>query len=125
VRVAYAKPALLIAVNHVQLEFYTRFKAKNSDLVCSLSSFESLKPWWVKRLKVWNTCCCRYHQELSELKNALDIMKTAKEGVHLNCYCNCAFVCDNGCEHTSSICTVEKHVYERLTNLWSSIMCQN
>ena len=36
----------------VQLEFYATFKVKNVDFVCSLSSFENLKPWWAKQFRM-------------------------------------------------------------------------
>jgi hypothetical protein len=32
----------------VQLEFYTAFKTKNLDIVCSLNSSENLKLWWMR-----------------------------------------------------------------------------
>ena len=108
----------------LQLEFYTKFLSTHPDVKCSLSSFEALKPWWMKRLRIWNTCCCRYHQELMELLNALDIMRTDKQGVHFNCTCHCDMVCGGvGCEHTFTMCDAHKLKYERLTALWTSILC--
>jgi hypothetical protein len=68
-----------------QLEFYGAFKTRHPTAICSLSSFEDLKPWWVKRLKLWNTCCCKYHQEVTELMIALDVMRTDKHEVHKDC----------------------------------------
>ena len=110
----------------VQLEFYTAFKTKNVDLVRSLTSFDKLKPWWVKRLRMWNTCCCRYHQELTELMIALDIMRTDRQGIHSHCQCDCVMLCGGlGCtEDLGSMCKAHLEVYERLTNLWTSILCQ-
>jgi hypothetical protein len=76
----------------MQLEFYIAFKAKHPDVNCGLTSFELLKPWWMKWLRLWNTCCCRYHQELMELMNALDMMQMDKQGVHSNYPCDCDIV---------------------------------
>jgi hypothetical protein len=75
-----------------QLEFYTNFVEKHPDFPCSLSSFENLKPWWVRRLRVWNTCCYRYHQELTELIIAIDGMRTNKKGIHSDCTVVCGGV---------------------------------
>ena len=50
------------------------FKARYPNMLCSLTSFESMKPWWVRHLRLWNTCYCKYHQELLELLRALDTM---------------------------------------------------
>ena len=103
----------------MQLEFYNTFKGRHPNLVCSLSSFENLKPWWVKRLKMWNTCCCRYHQEVIDLMIALDIMRANKQGVHLDCHCQCDMVCRGvGCGPIAlDMCNAHHLVYERLTNL--------
>jgi hypothetical protein len=71
----------------------------------------------VKRLRYWNTCCCKYHQELSDLLQALNDMCVEKEGVHLNC--NYAY--DMVCGRITSYCHAFEEIYSRLTNLWNSI----
>jgi hypothetical protein len=109
----------------VQLEFYTSFKAIYPNVVYSLSSFESMKPWWVRRLRLWNTCCRKYHQELLELLRALDTMQTDKLGVHSSCNYECQLVCGGlDCANAARFCNAHREVYERLTNLWSSMLCE-
>jgi hypothetical protein len=108
----------------LQLEFYSNFSSKHPDVKCSLTSFKGLKPWWVKRLRIWNTCCCRYHQELIELLIALDIMRTDKQGLHFNYTYHCDMVCGGvAYERTFSMCNTHKLKYERLAALWTSILC--
>jgi hypothetical protein len=34
-------------------------------------AFERLKPWWVRKLKERNTCCCIYHVEMDMMKVGL------------------------------------------------------
>ena len=51
-------------------------------------SFEVLKPWFVKRMKEFNTCCCRDHVQTSEMKDGLNSMRHGS--VHKNCQCTCA-----------------------------------
>lgn len=122
-------PQLLLCdcglIDSLQLEFYSSFKAKNPHIDCGLTSFETLKPWWVKRLKIWNTCCCRYHQEMMELLIALDILRSDKEGVHFHCECICDMVCGVNFNNRSfRMCAAHLKVYQRLTNLWESILCK-
>ena len=115
----------LTAAKVVQLKFYTSFKAMYPNLLCSLTSFESMKPWWVRHLRLWNTCCCKYHQELLELLRALDTMRVDKLGVHSSCNCECEFVYGGlDSANAGRFCNAHREVYERLTNLWSSILCE-
>lgn len=109
-----------------QLEFFTEFKNKFPDVTCSLRTFEELKYWWVRRLTAWNTCCCRYHQDFSDIKDALNDMRRDLLGVHKDCTCEC-IVCD-AIQVSATImppgCDAHNEVYERLTHLWSSVPCQ-
>jgi hypothetical protein len=108
-----------------QLEFYTIFVGKYPDFPCSLSSFENLKPWWMRRLRVWNTCCCRYHQELTKLMIAINGMRTDKKGVHSDCSCDYTVVCGGiDCGLSSQICNAHREIFERLMNQWTSILCE-
>jgi hypothetical protein len=61
-----------------QLELYAAFMQKHHGINCCLWSFDMLKPWWMRRLKNWNTCYCWYHQELVELRHSLNVMRTVK-----------------------------------------------
>ena len=108
-----------------QLEFFTEFKNKYPDVTRGLRSFEGLKVWWVRRLTAWNTCCCRYHQDFEYLRDGLNIMRRDLQGIHKECTCSC-IVCDalNDFETMILGCDAHNEVYERLTDLWSSILCQ-
>ena len=52
-----------------------------------LRSFEALKPWYVKRLKELNSCCCRYHVQMLELKDAFNLLRWGT--LHQSCGCTC------------------------------------
>jgi hypothetical protein len=81
----------------------------------------------MRRLRNWNTCCCRYHQELTkliELTIVVDNMRTDKHGVHSHCPCDCVMVCGGlGFECGSGLCNAGLEVFARLTNLWTSVVC--
>ena len=88
---------------------------------CSLTSFNKLKPWWVRRLKNWNTCCYKYQQELSDLKVGINELRADPQGVHLNCSCACGMVCNSGPQLLRS-CSGNVVVYGSLSSLWESIL---
>lgn len=103
----------------LQLEFYSAFKDKYPDTKCKLTVFQVLKPWWVRRLKNWNTCCCKYHQELSLLLVGFNDMRIELHGI--DCLCGCALVCCTSLG--DSTCNGTSNVYGRMTQLWSSVLC--
>jgi hypothetical protein len=60
-----------------------------------------------------------------ELLIAVDIMRSDKEGVHSDCDCKCDMVCGGSVNNWSiKMCSVHLKVYQRLTNLWESILCE-
>src|ERR1700738_2859906 len=97
----------------LQLEFYSAFKDKYPDTKCKLTVFQVLKPWWVRRLKNWNTCCCKYHQELSLLLVGFNDMRIELHGI--DCLCGCALVCCTSLG--DSTCNGTSNVYGRMTQL--------
>jgi hypothetical protein len=107
-----------------QLELFIAFKLKNPN-VPMIRVFECLKPWFVKRLKEWNTSTCRYHIELNELKLGLSSMQTIGKEVHSGCNCSCETIC----KHELNVvlgklyCITYLQVYTTMTFLWSLILC--
>jgi hypothetical protein len=113
---------MLVLVVFAELEFYTNFVGKHPKLLCSLSSYETLKLWWVKRLLIWNTCCsrsprtnkvddCNWHHEDGQEKN---IFWLPLQMFHcLWWYSLWTYLC---------MCNVYCKTFERLNNLWASIL---
>jgi len=62
----------------MQTSFFLKFQESNPLVDIGQSSFEYLKPFFVKPLKNRNTCCCIYHVELEELRVALNNMYKSK-----------------------------------------------
>jgi hypothetical protein len=69
------------------------FKEKHPNVQVMLSKFESLKPWFVRKLHEWNTCYYWYHIEISKLKEGLNGIKSQAKGVHGQCNCSCTKIC--------------------------------
>jgi hypothetical protein len=66
----------------LQFDFFTFFKDQHLNVQVQLRAFDSLKPWFVKKLREWNTCCCKYHTKINELKEGLNGIKSHGKGVH-------------------------------------------
>ena len=62
----------------MQVDFYNSFKAAHADLKVSFVSFWKLRPFFVRRLRDFNSYCCRYHQEMIEITQAFNNMHAPK-----------------------------------------------
>jgi hypothetical protein len=81
-------------------------------------AFHKLKPYYVKKLNDFNSCCCKYHQEMMEIKVGFYNMKASN--VHQGydvpfCTCGCEAICANP-GHGIAIgpivsCQALKHTY--------------
>jgi hypothetical protein len=58
----------------VQLTFYTKFMEQTQNMQINLQAFERLKPWFIKKFKKFNCCCCNYHVQMVELKYGYNSM---------------------------------------------------
>jgi hypothetical protein len=89
-----------------------------------LTKFQLLKPWFVRRLTSWSTCCCRYHTEVGLLLRALNEFRKDPSGIHAACSCDCQQVCSKRDDLTStSGCSASLQIYESFSGFWSSILC--
>ena len=112
-----------------QLEFHTRFREANEESSVGLRAFELLKPFYVRRLKERNTCACKYHCEVAELRVGWNNMRTATKGIHgRHCECTCD-VCaapEHGHpagEGQPSTCRADLAHFTGLTDMWHSVLC--
>ena len=103
----------------LHLEFSTAFKSKYLDTAIQLSKFQMLKPWFIKRLRTWNTCCCRYHTKLGMLLRALNEIRKDVQGIHVGCLRICE-VCKQLGHHGRMACASQ---FSGLTTFWSFVLC--
>jgi hypothetical protein len=97
-----------------------QFKKDHSNVNVGLRAFESLKPFYIRRLKERNTCACKTHVEMLELLHGWNNMQTRPRVVHgKDCDCRCD-VCDGGAPGN---CKADCTHFGRLTNLWMSVLC--
>lgn len=74
---------MIHVLEKTQTEVYTEFLRDNPEIVMSQSSFERMKPFFVRPVRVQdrNTCCCRYHVEIqSVFKSCMDKRRNILEG---------------------------------------------
>lgn len=84
-------------------------------------SFEKLKPWFVRKLKDRNTCCCVYHIQMLFLKDAYNQLRSNATGFHgRSCSCACD-ICNKGV--LSGRCAASEHTLSGITKLWESCVC--
>jgi len=109
----------------LQLEFFTSFKLKHQDVLVMLTKFQSLKPWFVKRLKEWNMCTCQYHTKLNELRLGLNALWVGKHVHDSYCACSCEGICrlETNTMFNELSCFACFQTYNTLISLWSSLLC--
>jgi len=113
-----------------QVDFFTRFKATHENVQIGLKSFVKLKPYFVKRLKDFNTYCCKYHQEMVKIKNGFNMRSTDVhhgDDHHPSCSCQCDSICtrpdDNSLVQGIVTCQGIHHIFKRSMDLWSQSLC--
>jgi hypothetical protein len=95
------------------------------DVSIELTTFSYLKPWFVKRIKEWSTCCYRYHIELMELKIGFNNMCSKTKGIHANCGCSCVDVCCPIDAQDVTKCCASQITFLGLTKPCNFILCPN
>ncbi len=107
--------------------FFYQTQKKNPKVLFALTTFQSLKPWWVWKLTTWNTCCCHYHQELKELFGGFNNIRTHQKGLHETCNCNCNDVCIMPSNVELNVlptrCNAHPKTYVGLIDLQTFIVC--
>ena len=103
------------------MEFYLRFQAVNPKVIIGKRMFDSFQPWFVKKLKERNVCCCIYDVEMEELRVEFNYMRS-KAGLHFEGACSCD--CEEVCEGISGQhCSAELNTFSGVTAMVESIMC--
>jgi hypothetical protein len=99
----------------LQLDFYSQFMKANTSCQVGLQAFEGLKLYYVRRVKERNTCACKHHVEMVELRLGFNNMRIGLKGVHGQ---NCTFDCDVCFNVIPSVeCQASKCQFVGLTNM--------
>jgi hypothetical protein len=119
------------------MEFFLRFQAANPRVIIGKRMFDSFQPFFVKKLKERNVCCCIYQVEIKELRIGFNYMRS-NCGMHDQIACECGSYspcsCDRrpgcGC-HCEEVCLVEDSdhcgahltTFPGVTAMAESILC--
>jgi hypothetical protein len=103
------------------MEFYLCFQAAHPLVIFGKRMFDFLQPFWIKRLKERNICCCIYHVEMQELLVGFNYMR-AKSGLHSQsvCECECEEVCRS---YHGTNCAGSLVVFSGVTAMSKMILC--
>jgi hypothetical protein len=52
----------------LKMDFFLHFQRMHPSIVIGKKMFDSLWPYWVKKMKDRNVCCHIYHVEMEELR---------------------------------------------------------
>jgi hypothetical protein len=114
----------------LQVGFYERFKVAHATVKIGLNSFKILKLYFVRKMKDFNTCCCRHHVEMSEITTGFNNMRASHLVTNISlspCSCECETVCSTPLFGHSvegpEVCQAKYHVYKRSHELWESCLC--
>jgi hypothetical protein len=64
----------------VHTKFFLKFHVMHPAITIGQRMFERLKPFFVRRMKDWNTCCYIYHVKIDELWTTFNNMRKAIHG---------------------------------------------
>ena len=103
----------------MQMELFRRFKQCHPLVRVQLRKFESLKPYFIKRLKDRFTCCCIYHVQMSYLKDAVNYIRH-KSSLHNN-LCDC--VCSICQADTLLKCNAAAMTFQSISSIIETILC--
>jgi hypothetical protein len=81
----------------MQTEFSLHFRSVHPSIIIRKQSFNSIRPFWVKKMKDRNVCCYIYHVKMEELRVGFNHMKQKCE-LHLVVFpfhgiCVCLTIC--------------------------------
>ncbi len=99
--------------------FYTKFLKEHPNYQVGLQGFEKIKPYYVRKLKAQNTCACKYHVEMAELRHGFNNMWYAIKGIH---GWDCNYDCDICHGNLLGQCSVDHCQFFGLIDLWTSIL---
>ena len=98
------------------------FKDQHPSINLGFCKFQGLKPYYIRKLKERNTCCCVYHMKMDMLRLGVNAMCTDSKGIHGDgCVCICEVCRPNGKDNR---CNARNMNYALVTKLWRSYVCE-
>ena len=104
----------------LQVEFFLNFKEQHPSCVIGFRTFQQIKPFYVKRLKERNTCCCIYHTHMDFLRLAINSMRSNVRDLHgPTCNCECQVCRPMG----ETMCVGNTQIHPSVKQLWTYVVC--
>ena len=106
----------------MQTELFIQFQRAHTDIIIQQRSFEKLKPYFVRKLKDRNTCCCIQHVQISFLRDAVHQIRQTTTKFHgRSCFCTCK-IC-NADVDASVGCVATTLLKSSITKTWENVLC--
>ncbi|MCO5597335.1 hypothetical protein L7F22_051411 [Adiantum nelumboides] len=117
-RCSYVKHPIHL-LEEPQVELYLKFKTKYANIQISQRCFESIKLFFVRKLRDRYIYSCIVHIQIFFLKEAVNHMQTQSFDLHASC-CMCSYpICLHHDEVVNHGCLTYKNVSMSTTSRWS------
>ncbi|MCO5606921.1 hypothetical protein L7F22_061112 [Adiantum nelumboides] len=104
----------------MQAKFFMNFKEQHPSIDIGFRAFQSLKPFFVRKLKERNTCCCVYHTRIDLVRLAINSLRIDTKSIHGDaCDCLCMICRPNEEEK----CSAYAATFSSMSKLWRSTVC--
>ena len=104
----------------MQTDFFMNFKEQHPSLDIGFRAFQGLKPFFVRKLKERNTCCCVYHTRIDLMHLAVNSLRIGTKSIHGDaCDCSC-MICRPNKEEK---CSAYAATFSSVSELWRSAVC--
>ncbi|MCO5599945.1 hypothetical protein L7F22_054052 [Adiantum nelumboides] len=98
-----------------EAELFMNFKEQHPSIDIGFHAFQSLKPFFVRKLKERNTCCCVYHTRIDLMRLAINSLRIDTKSIHGDaCDCLCMICRPNEEEK----CSAYAATFSSVSKLW-------
>ncbi|MCO5550032.1 hypothetical protein L7F22_003509 [Adiantum nelumboides] len=103
-----------------EAKIFMNFKEKHPSIDFGFHAFQSLKPFFVRKLKERNTCCCVYHTRIDLMHLAIRSLRIDTKSIHGDaCDCLCMICRPN----EEDKCSAYAATFSSVSKLWRSTVC--
>ncbi|MCO5573779.1 hypothetical protein L7F22_027553 [Adiantum nelumboides] len=103
-----------------EAEFFMNFKEQHPSIDIGFRAFQSLKPFFARKLKERNTCCCVYHTRIDLMRLVINSLRIDTKSIHGDA-CDCLCMICMPIEEEK--CSAYAATFSSVSKLWRSTVC--
>ncbi|MCO5591174.1 hypothetical protein L7F22_045155 [Adiantum nelumboides] len=96
------------------------FKEQHHSIDIGICAFQSLKPFFVRKFKERNTCCCVYHTRIDLMRLAINSLRIDTKSIHGDA---CDYLCMICRPNEEEKCSAYAATFSSVSKLWRSTVC--